>query len=116
METLILKKQLYSIRQTDGSAIYSIVKFVVTENYKYHKGNTLEEMIQKKICSIYEKELRYAANSIILLVRNLNNKIMRSIRVFKWDKEQVLPIQKIFGINLLHSIGTQNNITILAHK
>lgn len=111
METLILKTQLYSIWQTDRSAIYDLAKFVVTENYKHHKGNASEEMIQTEIYSIYEEELRYAANSIILLVRNLNNKIIGSIRVFKWDKEQVLPIQKIFGINPLHSIGTQNNTT-----
>lgn len=111
METLILKNQLYSIWQTDKNGIYDLAKFVVTENYKHHKGNASEEMIQLETYSIYEEELTYAANSIILLVRDLNNKIIGSIRVFKWDKEQVLPIQKIFGINPLQSICAQNDTT-----
>lgn len=82
---------------------------MVKENYKHHIGNLSSQNIKNEINEVYKEELLYADNSIILVVRNVEGKIIGSIRVFKWDRRTLLPIQKIFGINPLSVIHSEED-------
>lgn len=72
-------------------------------------GNLPYECIKDEINSVYQEELQYIDNSTIFVVRDNTGRIVGSIRVFKWDRKKILPIQKIFGINPLESIHAESD-------
>lgn len=110
MERLIYTNGQYNIWQLLGKKyLYELAEFVVKENYKHHAGGFISENINDKINTVYQEELQYTENSIIFVVRNGVGKIIGSIRVFKWDRKKVLPIQKIFGIDPLKDIHPEND-------
>lgn len=99
METLFLKTEQYEILQVDKDSISDIIKFVVEENYKRHTGGIDPTNLQDKIQALYMEELALFKFSFAYIVRNNKGDIVGSIRTLKWDKEQTLPIHKIFGID-----------------
>lgn len=110
MEKLIYTNGQYYIWQLLGKEyLYELAEFVVKENYKHHAGGFVFEDIYDKINTVYQEELQYTENSIIFVVRNGVGKIIGSIRVFKWDRKKVLPIQKIFGVDPLKDIHSEND-------
>lgn len=108
MEQLVLKNDSYGIWKGDTESLKALSSFVVMENIKHHNGMETEDQICMEIDSVYREELAYAKNSIIYLVKDCSHKIIGSIRVFKWNREDELPIQKIFGINPLLSVHSGN--------
>lgn len=104
MERIIAHTQKYTISQISIENFYELAEFVVHENYKHHVGHYTDEEIQSEIDLVYQEELLYADTSLAFLVRNPDGRIIGSIRIFKWDRHQILPIQKLFGINPLTSI------------
>lgn len=110
MEKLIYTNGQYSIWQLAGKEnLYELAEFVVRENYKHHVGNFSSESIKDEIHSVYQEELQYINSSTIFVVRNDASKIIGSIRVFKWDRKKILPLQKIFGINPLLAIHSETD-------
>ena len=108
MEKLIYTNKHYEIWKLDKKNMYELAEFVVKENYKHHaSGCCYSGSINNDIYSVYQEELQYICNSTIFVVRNKMGKIIGSIRVFKWDKKKILPIQKIFGINPLMAIHSE---------
>lgn len=101
MEKLVYANVHYKIWQLDKKHLYELAEFVVRENCKHHMGVFSSEYIKNEVDAVYKEELSYADNSIIFVVRNSVGRIIGSIRVFKWDKKKILPIQRIFGINPL---------------
>ncbi len=83
------------------SELYSMSKFVVTENFKHHTNDTLPKNYKKDIAFIYIDEKNNLANSQIFAAKTVEGEIVGTIRVLKWDYINPLPIQKIFGINPL---------------
>lgn len=107
MERLVYANVQYKIWQLGRENLYELAEFVVKENYKHHVGCLSSEHIKDEIDAVYEEELSYLDNSTIFGVRNTAGKIIGSIRVFKWDRRKILPIQKIFGISPLSAIHTE---------
>lgn len=109
MEKLVYANEYYVICLLNKANLYELAEFVVRENYKHHTGGFSSESIKDEIRSVYQEELRYIDNSKVFVVRNNVRKIIGSIRVFKWDKKKVLPLQKIFGINPLMAIHPESD-------
>lgn len=109
MEKLIYANEHYKIRRLGKESLYELAEFVVRENYKHHVGCLSSEYMKDEIDAVYEEELLYVDNSTIFVVRNLAGKIVASIRVFKWDRKKILPMQKIFGISPLEAIHSEDN-------
>ena len=107
MEKFIAQTEKYTIWQIGTENLYELADFVVRENYKHHVGHYTSEDIQNEIALVYQEELLYADTSIVFLVRDLEGRTIGSIRIFKWDRHQTLPIQKLFGINPLTSIHAE---------
>ncbi|MBR4846118.1 MAG: hypothetical protein IKU98_06830 [Bacteroidaceae bacterium] len=104
MEKFIAQTESYTIWKISTENLFELAEFVVRENYKHHVGHYTDEEIRHEIELVYQEELLYADTSIAFLVRNLEGRTIGSIRIFKWDRHQILPIQKLFGINPLTSI------------
>lgn len=105
MERLVSKYNDYSIMQADGDSLYDVSCFVVKENYKHHIGNMPTEAMNTDVTAVYEEENKlYSHSTQIFIVRNNSGVIIGTIRVFHWNREIPLPIQKIYGINPLLSI------------
>lgn len=94
--------------------ILDLAKFIVTENFKHHSDNVLPQDYTNDVNSICDEETQYAENSEIFAVKNETGDITGAIRVLKWNYSDVLPIQKIFGINPLLAI-TNYNINEIFH-
>ena len=110
MEKLIYTNGQYYIWQLSGKeCLRELAEFVVMENYKHHMGNFSYESLKEEIYSIYQEELQYIDSSIIFIVRNAIGRIIGSIRVFKWDRKTILPLEKIFGINPLMAIHSESD-------
>lgn len=110
MEKLVYANGLYNIwLLTERKCLQELAEFVVKENYKHHVGKRPYECIKDEINSVYQEELQYIDSSTIFVVRDNTGKIVGSIRVFKWDRKKILPIQKIFGINPLEAIHAESD-------
>ena len=108
MEQLVFHNSSYKIWRSDIESLKELSSFVVVENVKHHNGQEHAEQINTEIDAIYQEELTYAKNSIIYIVKDNSQKIIGSIRVFKWNRKDELPIQKIFGINPLQVVHHEN--------
>ncbi len=106
MKKIVYKNTNYSICHVGKDILYELAEFVVKENYVHHTIAYDERMIKNEIISVYNEELSFYSESIIFVVYDVNNKIIGSIRVFKWDRNKLLPIEKLFGINPLKEIHT----------
>ena len=107
MKKIISQTATYTIWLVGKESLYELVEFVVRENYKHHVGYYNENNIRNEIELVYQEELLYADSSISFLVRDVLGGIIGSIRIVKWNRHHVLPIQKLFGINPLSSIHTE---------
>lgn len=92
--------------------LLDLAEFVVKENFKHHANNNLPEDYRNDVNSIYKEELGYYENSEVFTTKDYAGSILGAIRVLKWNYTDVLPIQKIFGINPLLAVSNQkiNNI------
>lgn len=93
------------LEKLNANEIKKLSEFVVVENFKHHTNNILPKEYQEDVKSICEEEMHYLNNSEIYVSKNDSGDILGSIRVLKWNFIDVLPIQKIFGINPLNVIG-----------
>lgn len=98
MGNVIFKNESYNIRQGDKDCLYELSEFVVKENYRHHSILPSDMVIQKEVDLIYKEELSYFNSSNIFIVRNWKGDIIGSIRVLKWDRKLILPIQKNLGL------------------
>lgn len=78
-----------------------LAKFVVEENFSHHdeKSSDVQSLMNKEIKYIYDEELCFS-NSKVLIAKNNDNKIIGSIRTLRWNYRDILPIEKMFSINL----------------
>ena len=92
------------LEKLNANQILDLAQFVVTENFKHHSENVLPEDYKKDINSIKKEELNYIKNSQIFVAKDYSGSILGAIRVLRWNYTDILPIQKIFGINPLLAI------------
>lgn len=103
MRKILFKETSYTISRMDVSELRELATFVVMQNYKHHQENSAKDVFAE-IEAVYQEELQQIATSTIYVVRDLNDEMIGSIRVFEWNKLMELPIQRIFGISPLLAI------------
>lgn len=104
MDKLISQTKDYAIYLLDRKNIMELATFVVEENYIHHKSEMMAADHQSEIDVICEEEEKYKDQSEIYVVRDNFHRIIGSIRVFLWNHIQMLPMEKIFGINPAETI------------
>ncbi|WP_282037501.1 hypothetical protein [Saccharicrinis aurantiacus] len=81
--------------------LFDLSEFIVYENIKHHLNSPSIFEINKDINSIFKEESHFFDNSKIYYATDGNNSIIGSIRIVKWNYRDILPIQKLFGIDPL---------------
>lgn len=105
MEKLIATFEDYSIFKADAKCINELSQFIVVENYKHHVGTVEASQIADDIADVTKEELElYGDNTYIYIARDNQGKMLGSIRVFLWNRQSELPLEKIYGINPLEAI------------
>jgi hypothetical protein len=105
-KTIVVQNENFSIYEVSKDFLFDIAKFVVRVNYKKHKGyDFITKVSEKEIESVYQEELSFADNSLIYIAENNKQQTIGCIRVIKWDKKSILPIEKIFNMNPLNYIS-----------
>lgn len=77
--------------------LFDLAKFVIEENYSHHCADN--QLFNKEIDEVYHEELKLN-NSKVFVSRDNNYSIVGSIRVLKWNQTDILPIQKLFNIDI----------------
>lgn len=100
------------LEKLNSNQILNLAQFVVEENFNHHSNNKQPKNYKNSIDSIYNEEINYFNNSEIFVAKNNVGSILGSIRILKWNYSDLLPLQKIFGINPLLAIKSDriNNI------
>ena len=94
----------------DSDKLFDLAQFVVQENYNHHIVN--HQQRQKEIEMVYQEDLKLN-NSKIFVSQEDNCSIFGSIRVINWNHIDILPIEKLFKINIFDLI--QNKTTNVYH-
>jgi hypothetical protein len=100
---MILEKT--NLERLAENKIIDLAKFVVSENFKHHDQTVSPDEYLNDVADIYEEEIKYRNNSNVFVAKDNFGNISGSIRVLKWNYKDVLPIEKIFGINPTHITG-----------
>ncbi|MDD6541515.1 MAG: hypothetical protein PUF32_04335 [Prevotella sp.] len=109
MEKKLASFKEYEIFMADESSLNEIASFVVRENYAHHTNSCSEATTVASVAEILEMErYLYDDKSRIFIARTLQGKMIGCIRSFHWDKIKELPIEKIYGINPLRVIHSEN--------
>jgi hypothetical protein len=109
---MILRKDY--LERLPKNQLMNLAEFIVTENFKHHSNNILPEDYKNDVRSIYKEELSFYENSQIFATKDYKGNILGAIRLLKWNYTDVLPLQKIFGINPLLALS-QPNINDIYH-
>lgn len=104
MENVIWSCNNYSILRVGVNWLHDVVRFVVTQNYNHHSSDPIPQIAEQEIEDIYQEELSYSKDSACFIVQNQVGRMVGCIRVFKWDKQTPIPMQKIFHISPLEHI------------
>ena len=105
MEKKVASFEKYEIFMADQLCLDEISRFIVKENYVHHLKTKSEQKINADIFDVFtEENYLYSPNSKIYIARTYKGQIIGCIRSFRWDKQKILPIEKIYGINPLRAI------------
>lgn len=105
MEKKVASFEKYEIFMADQLCLDEISRFIVKENYVHHLKTKSEPRLDADIFDVFtEENYLYSPNSKIYIARTYNGQIIGCIRSFRWDKQKILPIEKIYGINPLRAI------------
>ncbi|MEC3881174.1 hypothetical protein [Parapedobacter sp. 10938] len=96
-----MKSSNYNLEKLSSKELLDLAKFVVTENFKHHVGTDDPVEYECAINCIYADEQGYFDKAQIFVSKGFDRSIIGSIRVLRWNYIDVLPIQRIFGINPL---------------
>jgi N-acyl-L-homoserine lactone synthetase len=88
-----------------------IAEFTVRMNYLHHTANGGTIEIEDKIESVYLEEQTFSSESQIYIVEDKKENMIGCIRVMKWNKTDLLPVQRLFNINPLNCIERSYNST-----
>ena len=111
MKQIIQNCEGYNIYKADETCLRIISAFVVRSNYMHHLNADAPGAIDETE-SIYQEELAYFENSQFFVAEDYNCNIIGCIRVMRWDKKKILPIEKVFGINPLEFVPDSTDCNI----
>ena len=110
MDRFITSHENYSIWQLSESGLFDLARFVVIENYKHHQAQSDHTVINDdEIQQVYNEEVCFFDHSKIFVAKNNRNEIVGAIRVMKWNRQDELPITKLFGISALNEISPEDS-------
>jgi len=101
--TIMAIKNNY-LERLDSDGIFDLAQFIVKENFNHHTNDELPRENFAEVNSIYEEEKMFFNNSDIFVIKNYQGNIEGAIRVLKWNYSDILPLEKIFGINPLEIV------------
>lgn len=90
--------------------VSDLAEFIVLENFIHHANGVTPDDYKKDVNNIYKEEFKYYDNSEIYVAKDYLGFILGSIRVLKWNYIDLLPLQKIFGINPITAMKNANEI------
>lgn len=96
----------YHYNSCNKSMLFDLAKFVVEENYKHHDVFSIRKS-KDEIQEIYDEESAFD-NSKIFVTKDYFDSVIGSIRVMKWNRSNILPIEKLFNVNLNEIIPNEN--------
>ncbi|WP_083634380.1 hypothetical protein [Saccharicrinis aurantiacus] len=96
-----MKETVQRVELLKKYQLFDLSEFIVYENINHHLNSPSLLEINKDINSIFKEELNFFDNSKIYFSTDGNNSIIGSIRIVKWNHRDILPIQKLFGIDPL---------------
>ena len=96
------------LEKLQENQMYNLAEFVVQENFKHHSESNLPRNYKKDVSDICKEELDYYKNAKVFVSKDEYGAILGTIRVLQWNFTDVLPLQKIFGINPLLVIKNPN--------
>jgi len=102
------------LEKLQANQMLDLAEFVVTENFKYHSGDNLPKDYTNDVNAIYKEEVKFYKNSEVYVSKDSFGSIFGAIRVLKWNFIDVLPLQKIFGINPL-MVSNKSNLNNIYH-
>ncbi|QTE23610.1 hypothetical protein [Polaribacter cellanae] len=93
----------YRLRELQPNEIIRLAEFIVVENFKHHRQscNDVPFKRKKEILSVYNQEMDFLNSSKIFVAEDTSGNIVGFIRILKWNGMDVLPLQRIFGIDSL---------------
>lgn len=100
-------KKNHTLKHLKANEIFKLAEFVVAENFKHHsakKGFDMNSYLNQ-IISVAEDEKCFFKNAKTLVYKNNLGSIEGAIRTLRWNYQDILPIEKIFGINPLEITG-----------
>lgn len=109
MEKAVISCKDYTIFRVGTDRLHDVASFVVTENYNHHSSDKIPESAIREIEEIYREELSYTKNAEYFIVRDNRGKMIGCIRVFQWDKQTPIPMQKLFHISPLDKVESNPN-------
>lgn len=97
------------ISQIQKKELFSLARFVFEENCRRHNKLNSANNNLSEIISLYTEDLRSFFLSKYYAAYNNQNEIIGSVKVTKWNRVEILPIQRDFDIDLLNiSFGIEN--------
>ncbi|WP_075341694.1 hypothetical protein [Tenacibaculum agarivorans] len=97
----------YHLERLSKNQVSNLAEFIVLENFKHHT-NQVPKNYQNEVNDIHQEEMKFFHNAEIFVSKDLLGTINGAIRVLKWNYKDILPIEKIFGINPLNYIVNKN--------
>lgn len=96
---------MIQIKQLQKANLSELARFIVCENISHHNAQYNEEKIASEINSVYAEDLSLFDSSVFYVVENQMNTIVGSLKITAWNNKVVLPIEKLFSINLKYLPG-----------
>lgn len=96
---------MIQIKQLQKGNLSELARFIVCENISHHNALYNEEKIASEINNVYAEDLSLFDSSVFYVVKNQMNTIVGSLKITVWNNTLVLPIEKLFSINLKYLPG-----------
>lgn len=96
MEKIICQFNEYAIYEADNQCADAVAEFVLQENYKHHTGEYLDT--NDGCETLHTNEIKYS-NAKFYLARDKVGTLIGSIRIFHWNRRDLLPMERLFNIN-----------------
>jgi len=91
---------MIQILQLQKANLSELARFIVYENISHHNALFNEEKIVREINRVYTEDLSLFDSSVFYVVKNQMNTIVGSVKITTWNNKVILPIEKLYSINL----------------
>ncbi len=109
MKKLIHQFSDYLLWQIEKDMMPEVSRFVVETNYKHHQGS-FPVSIENEIMAVCEEEKSYFPDSVFFLIEeSTSQKVIGTIRVFRWTGKCKLPAQEEYAVDMQKIIDKERD-------